>query len=70
MAHHRGRDVGGEVVVHALMRVIGMAMGHEGAVDGLPRVDVEIARFAIDAPIGECQKIAHDPEGSAGDRAG
>ena len=49
-----GRAVGGaEVLAGAWAGVVGMGVGDDRAFDGGPRVDMEAARRAIEAAIGE-----------------
>jgi hypothetical protein len=48
-AENAGAGGGREVMTAAGARMVAMAVGDDGAVHGLPRVDVEIARLAVEA---------------------
>ena len=53
MVHDGGGGLGREVGAMAGPRVICVAMGDERAIHGAPRVDVEIAKWAVNAAVGE-----------------
>ena len=55
VADDGGGGPGREIGAHAGPSVVGVAMGHEGAIDRAPGVDEEAAGVAVDAAIGECQ---------------
>ena len=48
-----GGGAGGEVASHIRARVIGVAVGDQRTRHGTPRVDIEIARGAINAAVGK-----------------
>ena len=50
---------GGEVMAMAGAGVIGMGVGDDGSVDGLPGVDVKIAWWAEETTVGEFQNWVH-----------
>ena len=49
----------GEVALHARAGVVAVAVGDQGAVNGLPRVDVKIASGAVDSAVGEGEDVGH-----------
>lgn len=51
--HDRRTGIGAHVAAMARAGVVGMAVGDQRTVHGAPRVDVEIARRAVDAAIGK-----------------
>lgn len=50
---------GGEVMAMAGAGVIGMSVGDDGSVDGLPGVDVKIAWRAVETSVSEFQNWDH-----------
>ena len=57
---------GGVVFAHADARMVAVAMGNDGARDGSPRIDMEIARRAIQAFGAQDDEIWHRARMGAG----